>query len=324
MQSLLGKLGFAGLVAGPAQAVAEMAVVPLLREKPLTEALAAPQEVAFKQTRGYGTMAFYNAGDKPGLVPNHLAVLTKRAAQDHAMMSAGLVAPKQEAAFDNAACVESSQPGMLTGQDNEYTFLPLSVRSQMSRSRAGRYDRNYGKAWATITGYNTRSGIGGGRAHISDFYRDPKVAAELDAFTAHFEPVEHQLGAVVFFYGIPAGIEVMPSADYWRHYWPMLIRGCYAAELVSLRRQTQKLWTIRFPEEVQGSLMRTLENFEFEFLAELGKAADALEVQRNPVTYQRILGCGLSEVKVVGKAMGDLLAIEDAAVYGSIPLGVQN
>jgi hypothetical protein len=56
-----------------------------------------------------------------------------------------------------------------------------------------------------------------------------KVGASLDDFVAAFPPVPHQVGAVFFVNGRPAGLELFDAALTWRKLSPKLVRS-YAVD----------------------------------------------------------------------------------------------
>jgi len=232
--SLFETLGFSDLGIGPLQSEDEMTVVPIVG--PSRGNVADPEHLRFSRTAGYGTMVFENKDvERPAIVPANYMVRGK-SAQDHAMSGSGIVPSNRSQSFDNACCVESSQAGLLRGENNEEDILPIELRKALLdptiRSR-----NKYDKLWTKISSWMSGviQGRRGDRAHIRDFYDEPSIKDALENFAASFEPIENQIGAVIMFAGVPVGVEIMPSSQHWEAYWQYLIRGCYGAEMIRLK-----------------------------------------------------------------------------------------
>lgn len=234
--SIFETLGFSDLGIGPIQSEDEMTVVPIVG--PPRGNIADPENLTFSRTAGYGTMVFENKDtSRPAIVPANYMVRGK-GAQDHAMAGSGVVASRRSESFDNACCVESTQGGLLRGENNEEDILPIELRKALLdpaiRSRT-KYDKIWNKIGAWLSDIIPGRRTSGNRAHIRDFYDEPSIKQALEEFAAAFEPVENQIGAVIMFAGVPVGVEIMPSPEHWEAYWKYLIRGCYGAEMIRLK-----------------------------------------------------------------------------------------
>ena len=73
------------LTLGTVQKSGPMTVVPLLG-KDATDTLASFSEVSFERVATYGDMVFKNESEKPFILPAGYAIMTKQAAQDHAIV----------------------------------------------------------------------------------------------------------------------------------------------------------------------------------------------------------------------------------------------
>jgi len=222
------------------QSVDEMMLVPLVGTT--KSEVAKPQDLIFKSTTDYGTMRFRNDDKQyPAIVPSNLMVRGKDA-QDHAMSGSGIVKCNKSISFNNACCVESSQGGYLTdSQDNFYDILPLDLRREFCNDRDLYEKIAYDKIWNPIINWLKGMGIeeaenNSYESHLNFFYNNKEIKNELEAFAAEFEPIENQIGALILFSGVPVGLEIMPTAAHWDYYWKLLIRGCYGAELIRLKR----------------------------------------------------------------------------------------
>lgn len=230
--SILDTLNFTNLGVGDPQTDNEMTIIPIVGQD--RGEFADPDALTFKSTQTYGSMVFENKGSKPAVIPAHTMVRGK-SAQDHAMSGAGIVPASTSKTFDNACCIEEHQGGFLHGAEDQ-DILPLTLR-KVFLSKTIRSNKNYGKIWDRIKEWLSGiPGISRGGAHLRYFYDNQEYREAMEDFAASFEPVDGQIGALILFEGVPVGIEIMPSARHWEAYWQQLIRGCYGAELIRLRK----------------------------------------------------------------------------------------
>ena len=127
--SILKTLKFSNVDAGTVQVVDEMTVVPLIGEN--RGRVAEPLSLKFERTSDYGSMVYKNTDEeKVSIVPTHIMVRGP-GAQDHAMAGSGIITAKKTITFDNACCIESSQGGRLSDQNNEFDILPINLRKKL-------------------------------------------------------------------------------------------------------------------------------------------------------------------------------------------------
>lgn len=229
---LFEKLGFENLEVGKIQSVDEMTVIPITG-KDRTDKIGNPEKIKFRRTTGYGSMEFTNEDDRPNIIPSNFQVLSEESAQDHAMSSAGLLEGSTQKTYTNACCIESSQGGYLTEKGNNYDILPLELRHALL-TNVDRWTEKYGKLWDSIeTFLEPIPDIKKDGQHLSYFFKP--YAKQLEEFIAEFEPVDSQIGALIFFVDKFVGLEIMPTQKYWEFFWRLLVRGCYGAQVLKLK-----------------------------------------------------------------------------------------
>jgi hypothetical protein len=273
MANIFETLKIKGLGMGTVQSVNEMTVIPLVGDD--RGDVASPSSLKFQRTTTYGSMQFKNEDDRPAIVPTNFMV-RGQGAQDHAMASSGIVKARSTKTFENACCIEETQGGYLSSQNNDEDVLPVALRRDLL-DPAKRSQRSYGKLWNDIKGWLRGLSLQrrGGSAHLRYFYDDSNVKSALEAFAAEFEPVEGQIGAIIMFSGVPVGVEIMPSSAHWDAYWQQLLRGCYGSELLRMKmlgkisQSTLILPDIpseASPEEVKNILETFMEHIQQEVL----------------------------------------------------------
>lgn len=186
---------------------------------------ANPLAVSVDTQRGYGHLTIHNEDNKPVITLPQAAYLTKKRVQDHAMVKAGYIPSSTTRDFDDACCVESSQPGSINANDNQMrrTILPYYLK-ETSLSVVG--VDNMGKLWDKIGSFNSSVGAGT-RQHIVDYY--DKHDKKLEQFIAHFEKPKNCIGAIVLVDGEIVAIDKFPSFVYTDQVWDTLIRDCYGS-----------------------------------------------------------------------------------------------
>lgn len=237
--NIFSKLGFSNIEFGDMQIVDEMTMIPVLGND-LSKNISSPEKISFKKVKTYGEMTFENNDDDEnniGIVPSNTMIMSKSLVQDHAMAKCGFVKAGKQKDFFNACCIQQKQHGHMSGNDesNEYDILPLGLRRGLLKEELRNRTNDCGKIWGMITSWLSNiEGVENYQAHLDFFFRPLKN--ELNDFVAEFEPVKYQIGAVILFGNMLAGIEIMPTVKHWNHYWKWLVRGCYGAELLKLRR----------------------------------------------------------------------------------------
>jgi hypothetical protein len=319
--SIFDELKFSDIGIGNPQVVDEMIVVPLVGSD--RGNVADPQALKFDGTgRGYGHMTFKNEDEarRPAIVPAHTTARSKNSGQDHTMPGVGIV-PFGETTFSNCCCIEQSRPGRLEGEMDSFDVLPVGLRKAFGDATF-RTRTEIGRLWNSISSW-LRGLTPTGRAHLVDFYESDKYKERLERFSAEFEPVPGQIGAIIMFAGVPVGIEIMPTNKHWEAYWQYIIRGCYGAELVRLQELKQlKSSALIFPKIPDGA--------NAEQAAEiLSKFADQLKADIIPIINQialleqkplsaRPLKSAL--VKTTNNGVGDVVYQDESPIYVSIVL----
>jgi hypothetical protein len=214
-----------GCEPGRIQSVGYMQVIPLVSEVH-DDRFVSPNK-ARVGTAHYGTLVVKNPAEETLIVPPQTAYIVKMAAQDHALPHIGMIKGKGMRSFDTAMCVQQTQGGYIPEGEHRMLVLPLPLREAAHKARK---EHNYGRLWPAIVEMNKSAGIAdtfGSAGHLEYFLK--AFQEELDSFVAQFEPVENQVGAIVFINGKVAGVERTPSPDYWLSIWPTLIRECYGS-----------------------------------------------------------------------------------------------
>jgi hypothetical protein len=317
--SILKTLNFSKIDAGPVQVVDEMTVVPLVGEN--RGNVAEPFSLKFERTSNYGSMVYKNIDEeKAAIVPLNLMVRGP-GAQDHAMSGSGIVSANKTYTFKNACCIESSQGGLLSDKDNEYDILPIELRKKLLPVNI-RNGYSFNKLWPDIEKW--LSGLGVGRsAHLRYFYDNKQIKQSLEEFSSEFEPVIGQIGAVILFQENIVGIEIMPSTDHWMAYWKLLIRGCYGAELLRMKKlkliREATLQMPSFPKVITDptELTKIVENFTDGIRQDVIKKLDAISIKSSSfIEYNKDgFETVLLETKTGG---GDLIIQNHEPIYLSM------
>jgi len=223
-----------GCTVGRMQSVGYMQVIPLLSEVQ-DEEIGCPDELEV-QTHGYGRMGFSNPSDRPVIVPCNAAYVIDKAAQNHAMMKAGIVGKKASKIFNDAACIQQTQGGLIPKGRYDLRILPYALR-EVAISRRGRED--CGKIWPEIAEFNSSMGLEKNRGgHLEVFLQ--AFDKQLGEFVAEFEVVSNQVGAIILVDGSIVGVERAPSYAYWKSVWPALIRECYGSLAIYVQKTKDK------------------------------------------------------------------------------------
>lgn len=318
--SILKTLGFTNLNAGTVQVVDEMTVVPLISED--LGRVAEPFSLKFRRTNNYGSMIYENLDkESPAIIPNNIMV-RGLSAQDHAMAGSGIVQAKKTKTFNNACCIESSQGGYLGEEGNEYDILPVQLRKKLipldMRNR-----KKYDKLWIEISSWlkGTINESGFNNAHLRYFYDDPEIKKSLETFSAEFEPVSNQIGAIILFKDNIVGIEVMPTLSHWYNYWKLLIRGCYGAELLRRKKlnliKPAKLKLPELPKDIdQISLVG--DTYTDGLRQNIIKKLDTITLKSTPTIIEKVEDINIILLNSGSSGGGDLITQNDKPIYLSI------
>ena len=319
--SIFDDLNLQGIGIGNPQVVDEMIVIPLIG--PNRGNVAEPQALKFDGTgRGYGRMSFTNTdtNGRPAIVPAHTTARAKGSGQDHSMPGVGIV-PVGSTTFDYCCCIEQSRPGVLQGEMDSFDVLPVGLRKAFG-SMEFRKRTDIGRLWGNISAW-MKGLTDTGRAHLVDFYDSTKYKERLEQFSAEFEPVPGQLGALIMFGGVPVGIEIMPTNRHWEAYWQYIIRGCYGAELIRLQELKQvKASALIFPKIPDNATAEQaaeiLSKFTEQIKNDIIPVFNQISFQEGKVLTTSPLKSALIKTSKAG--VGDVVYQDDTPIYVSIVL----
>lgn len=323
MASIFETLNFSGINLGEVQNVDEMSVIPLVSAD--RGDVASPSNLKFESTTTYGSMRFVNEDpNKPVIVPLNIMIRGKTA-QDHAMAGSGVILAKQNKIFENSCCIEETQGGYLTAKGNDEDILPIELRKSLL-NYGKRTENHYGKLWSDIKGWlrGLKNITGRSSAHLRYFYDNAEVRSALEDFAAEFEPIEGQIGAIILFNGVPVGLEIMPTTEYWDAYWKHLIRGCYGAELLRLKMlgkiSPSTLILPDIPDKAEpAEIKKILEDFTDHLKKDVLPIISQIDI-----TGQRSISQdGNLETRMITTQAGgggDVILQEDQPIYVSIVL----
>lgn len=246
---------------GRPQIAGYLQIIPLISSE-WEEELVPPHQ-AIVQSKNYGTLHFENPSESTMLIPLHATYVLKAPVQDTAMSRAGLLAPGKSEEFLSACCVQQWQPGLLTAGTYKFGILPFELREPALSTR---YAWDFGKLWPYIAQLNERHNLRvAGKINLFLNHFKPR----LDQFVAEFEVLHKQVGAIVLLDGVVVGVEIAPSASYFRQIWETLLRDSYGSLVMSYRpdmgsRPSAPTHLIPF-------------NYRVETLAEVRQELDLLE-----------------------------------------------
>jgi len=318
--SILKTLGFLNLDAGEVQIVDEMTVVPLLGED-LGE-VAEPLSLKFKRTDDYGSMVYENTDkERSTIIPTNIMV-RGLSAQDHAMAGSGVITADKTVVFKNACCIESSQGGYLSDENNDYDILPIALRKKLI-PLSMRNDKKYDKLWSSIKNWLKGIGVDSYDAHLRYFYDNPEIKKSLEIFSAEFEPLLYQIGAIILFKEKIVGIEIMPTIAHWSVYWKLLIRGCYGSELIRLKRlgriKPSELEMPIFPKNITDpeQLTPIVNSFTANIRKDIIKKLNSITL-KHTLPIDKIEEFETVLLKTSSGGGGDLITQNDKSIYLSM------
>lgn len=249
-----------GCVPGKMQSVGYMQVIPLLLEPELTDLRFAPFTDLESGTEDYGSMYLHNKSNKHTIFPMCGGMLSKEAAQNHAIGKAKLMAPNSRDMMTHAACIQQTQGGYVRSGVHPTTIMPYSMRAEAIRVKDV---KSYGKLWPAISKFNEQIGTTRNDGHL-EYYLD-QFGDRLDEFIGQFEIVLNQVGAIVLLNGQVAGIERAPNYEFWKALWKPLIRECYGSESLIFGRKGVKKSPPLGRMPINDHNVTDLESLEAEF-----------------------------------------------------------
>lgn len=220
-----------GTKPGRIQSVGIMQVIPLvLTDVNLaSEEFATPSSLLVDTHENYGSMGFRNRdSDKPIIIPANTAIMTKKFAQDHAMVRTGLVNKGEHRVYHDACCIQETQGGQFGNiEGDEIQILPYALRETAMKMKG---DQSFNKLWPAIRDFNKMAKADDTMGNLVAFQN--KYAIILDQFVAEFEVVPNQVGAIILVDGKLLGVERAPNHNYWLAVWEPLVRMCYGSHAV--------------------------------------------------------------------------------------------
>jgi len=218
------------------QSVGNMTVVPIISDQEFTN-VANINEVKLSADRDYGELEFANHSGKLAIVIQGWTIIDGQHAQDRTVPYAQLIKagtklmPAKKGVPAN--CVQAHQGGHFNvgaWEQENFMVLPPSLRSLAIKN--SNYNRaEYNALWSSLrTWVKTMNCEDSGLTHFYSKHRDT-----LDTFVAQFEPVDKQLGAIVFINGELVAVDIMPKYETWKAMWRQMIRDSYGAEAIRLQ-----------------------------------------------------------------------------------------
>ena len=184
--------------------------------------------------RGYGNVELHNPGGSGvAIVPLHMGYIQDQA-QNHALCAAAFLGAGQKRLFADACCVQQAQGGYLESREQWFFVLPLHLREEALQLRG---QKNFGKLWPAITRLNQRLGLEA-RGHLEQIVCRQRPV--LTQYQSRFELLAGQTGALFFLGDRLAGVEITPSAAYFREVWTPLVCFCYGVAAMELEAQAEE------------------------------------------------------------------------------------
>lgn len=198
--------------------------------------------------RNYGQLTLNNVSNKPMLIPSHLTVLNKEAAQNHSMVKGAIITERSRQTFNDAGCVEGGQAGHISERHvNKYRILPHQVKQYLIE-KVG-LTEGYDNVYESISKISNKIGVQKNKFEDADRRIDQyfeQFDRKLHEFVAHFEYVPKSIGFIVLVDNEIIGIDKFPSFEYAEDIFPTLVRDVYGS--IALMQQikgehTTKLYT---------------------------------------------------------------------------------
>jgi hypothetical protein len=208
---------------GTPQKSGVMTVVPIFANKAGNETRYTPPLSGLKlsEVRGYGNMELSNPSENGiSIVPLHMGYIQDRA-QNHALCRSGFIAGGQKLMFEDACCVQAAQGGYLTESEQWFFILPLQLRYKALKLEG---KKDYSKLWGAISELNNEFGLEN-RGHLEQILS--RKRAYLNQYQSRFELIQNQTGAMFLIQDKLVGIEIAPTANYFKELWMALVCFCY-------------------------------------------------------------------------------------------------
>ena len=298
-----------GITYGSPQVVDYMQIIPLFRDD--FEGFARPNQ-AYIHAADLGTIVIENTSEKTLIVPSHAAFMVKQAVQNQAMSHAAIIAAGNTNSYNTAICIQEFQEGLIEKGQYELNFIPFSMREC---TLASRYDYDSMKLYWAFIQLNSKFRLR--KAARLEYFMN-EFRRDFDKFVAQFECLSGQIGAIILLEGSVVGIEICPSAAYWKSIWEALIRECYGSLVIEYRfemRYRPSVPEMRIPfdkqanslEEIEKELdfLDLLQNIQVQDLVENLNASNFFRVVENKYSEENFTLETLNNHQFIGQAVYD-------------------
>lgn len=181
--------------------------------------------------RGYGNVELKNHGRAGvAIVPLHMGYIQDQA-QNHALCGAALLGAGQKRLLEDACCVQQGQGGYLESKEQWFFILPLALREEALQLIG---QKSYSKLWTAIACFNDQFGLQH-RGHLEQVIC--RQRSHLTQYQSRLELMPNQTGALFFLGGQLVGVEMAPSAAYFREVWMPLVCFCYGTAAMEAERR---------------------------------------------------------------------------------------
>jgi len=233
------------LTFGPATHFENLSVVPLLGGEDgevdyltLDEALAGgwAQVTEVSESGQVSALTVEVKGDKPVLLLDGEELV---GAKQNRVLNLTILVPAHSTTVVPVSCVESGRwqhrsRGFASAPQAQFAEGRAARNRQVSESLMSTGDRqsDQGDVWRLVAEKSARFSASSETAAMSAVF--DKVGASLDEVVAAFPPLAHQVGAVFFINGQPAGLELFDAPSTWRKLSPKLARS-YGVDAIDRR-----------------------------------------------------------------------------------------
>ena len=203
------------------------------------ERFANPLDVVVSN-RNYGHVAMQNLSQEQDLIVAPQVAVFADSAQNHAMVKSAAIKAAAQRDYNDAGCVQGSDPGYIRGQNvTAIRFMPVGLRESLLNKVDSR--EGYSHLYSHITAFGSRTGAKSGN-YLDKYYSH--YSGDLAEFIAHFERPEKVIGFIVLVDGEILAIDKFPSFTYARQVWELLVRDCYSSVAIesmvkNVTRKTQ-------------------------------------------------------------------------------------
>ncbi len=240
---------------GTVQTSGPLSVIPIFGPDRQGEFVGPRSGLKLSQVKGYGNLELNNpAARGVAIVPLHMGYIQENA-QNHCLCRSGFIAAGQKVMFDDACCVQQAQGGYLTEREQWFFVLPLALREAAFQRRR---IQNYSKLWPSIRELCQQFHLED-RGHLEQIIS--RKRAYLNQYQSRFELLDGQIGAAFFLNHRLVGVEIAPTADYFREVWMGLICFCYGTSAMYLEQHTG--WELT-PKPLEGTSVAALKEALFE------------------------------------------------------------